>query len=274
MALPTLGVLDKDGAPQTINTPNSGRQAATSSQAMVLSTEDKTALDAVATAAKQDAEATLVGAVNETAPATDTASSGLNGRLQRIAQRLTSLIGLFTFTNTRLLVRGEPRAFAVAGTAITRPANTTVYSQNDAISNSATAGSVTAKSFTVSDTNDDPIVLERMRIDSTDTGLGGNMLRAYLYQSDPTASSGIVGGDNATFSTKKGTFLGTMSGTLRDFSDGDCGVLVPDEGSRIIAKPTSGGTTIFYELMTPTGFTPSANSTVITPTLEGFQARA
>lgn len=36
----------------------------------------------------------LAGAVNETAPATDTASSGLNGRLQRIAQRLTSLIAL------------------------------------------------------------------------------------------------------------------------------------------------------------------------------------
>lgn len=36
-----------------------------------------------------------VGAKNETAPATDTASSGLNGRLQRIAQRLTSLIALF-----------------------------------------------------------------------------------------------------------------------------------------------------------------------------------
>jgi hypothetical protein len=38
---------------------------------------------------------TQTGAVNETAPTTDTASSGLNGRLQRVAQRLTSLIGLF-----------------------------------------------------------------------------------------------------------------------------------------------------------------------------------
>lgn len=36
----------------------------------------------------------LIGVVTETAPATDTASSGLNGRLQRIAQRLTSLIAL------------------------------------------------------------------------------------------------------------------------------------------------------------------------------------
>lgn len=37
---------------------------------------------------------TEIGALTETAPATDTASSGLNGRLQRVAQRLTSLIGL------------------------------------------------------------------------------------------------------------------------------------------------------------------------------------
>ncbi len=42
-------------------------------------------------------EATLdarTGILTETAPSTDTASSGLNGRLQRIAQRLTSLIAL------------------------------------------------------------------------------------------------------------------------------------------------------------------------------------
>lgn len=36
----------------------------------------------------------IIGAVNETAPASDTASSGLNGRLQRVAQRITSLIAL------------------------------------------------------------------------------------------------------------------------------------------------------------------------------------
>jgi hypothetical protein len=52
------------------------------------------AITGYATSAKQDAEAVLIGAVNETAPATDTANSGLNGRLQRIAQRITSLIAL------------------------------------------------------------------------------------------------------------------------------------------------------------------------------------
>jgi hypothetical protein len=44
-----------------------------------------------ATEAKQDAEAVLIGAVNETAPVTDTASSGLNGRLQRLALLISNL---------------------------------------------------------------------------------------------------------------------------------------------------------------------------------------
>jgi hypothetical protein len=56
-----------------------GRAAAASSAPVVLSTEDLAA----------------IGSLTETAPASDTASSGLNGRLQRIAQRLTSIIALF-----------------------------------------------------------------------------------------------------------------------------------------------------------------------------------
>lgn len=48
----------------------------------------------LATSANQTTMITDLGGVTETAPATDTASSGLNGRLQRVAQRLTSLITL------------------------------------------------------------------------------------------------------------------------------------------------------------------------------------
>jgi len=36
---------------------------------------------------------TEIGALNETAPASDTASAGVNGRLQRVAQNLTSIFG-------------------------------------------------------------------------------------------------------------------------------------------------------------------------------------
>jgi hypothetical protein len=67
-------------------------------------------------AANQAAQSTLVGAATETAPATDTASSGLNGRLQRIAQRLSSLLpsGL-TVTASRLLVDGSGVTQPVSG---------------------------------------------------------------------------------------------------------------------------------------------------------------
>lgn len=47
-----------------------------------------------ATSGNQSTLNTRAGDLTETAPGTDTASSGINGRLQRLAQRLTSLIAL------------------------------------------------------------------------------------------------------------------------------------------------------------------------------------
>ena len=60
------------------NTPPVGQQANAGSSPVTLSTEQQAQL----------------GSLTETAPATDTASSGLNGRLQRVSQRLTDLIAL------------------------------------------------------------------------------------------------------------------------------------------------------------------------------------
>lgn len=56
-----------------------------------LTVDGTVAVTGVATEATLDAR---TGSLTETAPASDTASSGINGRLQRIAQRLTSLIAL------------------------------------------------------------------------------------------------------------------------------------------------------------------------------------
>jgi hypothetical protein len=68
-----------------------------------------------------------VGSLTETAPATDTASSGLNGRLQRLAQRITSLITLLPAAlgaNGGLKVEGvtSGTAVPVSGT-VTATAN-------------------------------------------------------------------------------------------------------------------------------------------------------
>jgi len=59
-----------------------------------------------------------IGGATETAPATDTASSGLNGRLQRISQRLSSLIGLLPTS-----VGSKP---ANAGLAVSLAQKTTI----------------------------------------------------------------------------------------------------------------------------------------------------
>lgn len=175
---------------------------------------------------------------------------------------------------TNLIGKVKTKFFAASGTALTRPANTTAYTANDAVSDNATAGSVTAKSITVSDVNDDTVTIDRFRLDSTDTGIAGKSVRVWLYNSDPTASSGVSGGDNSAFSNKKAGFIGTLSGTFRTFSDGSAAVLVPDEGARIVTTPTSGARTIYWQLQALEAFTPSANSTTFTPTAEGFQGAA
>lgn len=167
-------------------------------------------------------------------------------------------------------------AFSVACTQLVRPASTTAYSVNDSISNNATAGSVTALSATVSDTNDDPVIITSILVDTNDTAIGaaGIGLRVYLYNADPTASSGVVGGDNAAFSNKKNGFVATFSGTFRAFSDGGRARLVPDEGSYVIAKPTSGAKTFYvqHQILSATG-NPTASTTLDT-TINGQQLRA
>lgn len=162
------------------------------------------------------------------------------------------------------------RMFSVPGTTLTRPANTTAYTANDAVSNHATAGSVVAVSFAgVAGTRDAAVALTELLLTSTDTGAASQTFRAWFFNSDPTASSGVGGGDNAAFSQKKAGFIGTMSGTLRTFSDGSGGRLVPDEGSYIIATPLDAGKTVYMLLQTLSGWTPSANSTTFSSFLRG-----
>lgn len=80
-----------------------GSKSAATSFAVTQSTED----------------AAQLGSLTETAPATDTASSGLNGRLQRIAQRITSLVAIFT---SPFPLATTPWTYAAAASGI---ANTT-----------------------------------------------------------------------------------------------------------------------------------------------------
>jgi hypothetical protein len=174
-------------------------------------------------------------------------------------------------------------AFSAAFSTLTRPANTTAYAAADSISDNGTAGSVTALSATISDVNDDPIFISEILVHSTDTGLAGKKLRAYLFNSDPTANSGVSGGDNAAYSQKKAGYIGAFMGYMETgFSDGTVGRLVPSynetnysqAGGFVVTKPTSGARTLYIQYQAVEAFTPSANSTTIIGTARGWQGRA
>lgn len=176
------------------------------------------------------------------------------------------------------------RTFSVTFATLTRPANTTAYTAADSISDNATAGSVTALvSGNISDVNNDPIFINEIVVNSTDTGLAGKKIRAYLFNSDPTASSGVSGGDNATYAQKKAGYLGSFMGWMETgFSDGTVGRLVPcfnetnntQAGGFIVAPPVSGARTLYIQYQAVEAFTPSANSTTIIGTARGWQGRA
>jgi hypothetical protein len=250
MANVTVTVLEADGVTETdVVCLGVDRQAAATSKSVTLATEDKSQLDAAVTALQ----------------VIENIVSGSEAQVDIVAALPAG---------TNLVGKVKTKFIVASASAMTRPANMTAYAANDAVSNDATAGSVTAISITASDVNDDNISLDRCRIASTDTGVAGKAFRVWFYRSDPTASTGIVGGDNVGFSTKQGTFVGSMSGTFRTFSDGSVAVCVPDEGARIICKPTSGAMTVYALLQTLEAFTPSANSTTFTLTVEGFQGAA
>lgn len=156
---------------------------------------------------------------------------------------------------------------SVAGVTTTRPANATPYTAFDSISNNGTAGSVTATSTNnLASSINSLVSFINVLLVSNDTGpgTGGAVIRLHLFNSDPTASSGVVGGDNAAWSNKQDGWIGSFSGLMRAFSDGSRGVLTPDEPIEN-RPPATDAQNFWYQLQTLSAFTPSANSTTFTP---------
>lgn len=91
----------------------------------------------------------VLGPLAETAPATDTASSGLNGRLQRIAQRLTSLIAAVGTPQTDALTDAQLRATAVP---VTANAGTNLNTSALALEAGGNLAAIAAKDFSTQTT--------------------------------------------------------------------------------------------------------------------------
>lgn len=203
---------------------------------------------------------TKAGSLTETAPATDTASSGLNGRLQRIAQRITSFIALFPAaltTGAGALKTG--RIIATPSSTLTRPADTTAYAVGDLIGSSTTAGSVVVPSFTATPTSAGAGTIWRFRLFSNKTsGMGAVVFKIDLWTTAPT----FTNGDNGAYAVATGAavWLGSVTIALTQAADGAYGVAIPDVGQGVNFALAS-GTTIFWSMQTNTVFTPASSQT-------------
>lgn len=169
-------------------------------------------------------------------------------------------------TSPATSARQDSRYILASGT-LTRPANTTAYAANDAVTDNGGA----AISITMSDTNDYPFTLEAIRITTPDTGPGSAAIawEVWVYNAATTPAA-----DNAAFTSQQSGLIGRFTGTWFATSDGSAVCLVPNDGARRICLPQSGAKTLNLTCKTLGIFTPSANSTVYTFKAEGFQGRS
>lgn len=131
--------------------------------------------NAVAPLTESDFDA-KIGSLTETAPATDTASSGLNGRLQRVAQRITSLIAATLATsvadgsNVTLGAKADAKSIATDTTAITAMQVWKQISASVQAIASSVAGTLTVASHAV--TNAGTFAVQATEADGANTTLG------------------------------------------------------------------------------------------------------
>lgn len=145
-----------------------------------------------ATPTRQDTTNTELGIVTETAPATDTASSGLNGRLQRIAQRLTSIIALLPGS-----LGQKARAASLAVTLSTE--DITAITPPAAITGFATASNQTDKSqFTkLTDGTDTALITAAGEQNTLESNSGSIKTAVETIDNFISGSRGLVTEDNS-----------------------------------------------------------------------------
>lgn len=175
---------------------------AEATQALIKAKTDNldVALSTVAKDTTLLASNTLLGAVTETAPVSDTASSGLNGRLQRIAQNISSLITQLPAT---LGIKTAAASLSVA------PASDAIFNTKPkALTNSYAEylTLTTVQTFTApvnaiggkimaSDGNNDNVIYKQNGTATTTSGM----------QLQPARSEDFSGGSDITVVSKAGT---------------------------------------------------------------------
>jgi len=239
-------------------------------------------ISAPATETKQNDAITALGSLTETAPGTDTASSGLNGRLQRVAQLLTGLgtklptaLGQGTMaTSMKVVLPSDQSSIPVAATltaettkvigtvnnsscghsatvTITRPSNTTAYTAGDVIGDTNGSAIFTFDSM-IRAAGEVEITSIEYEIDESARPSGMDMFDVRLYNASPTAIA-----DNAVFNIPSGD-RGKYLGKVRIGVPVDEGSTLFVDNDGISKQITMTGTSLYVILQTVGAYTPTS----------------
>jgi len=144
---------------------------------------------------------------------------------------------------------------------LTRPSNTTVYSDGDAILD--TIGIATQKFAGIAKSSGRGVNIINLVALTNDTGLAGKTINVVFYKSSP--ASPIA--DNAAFSYSSADGLINKGVIPLTFGTGVSAnvaqVGVESSGTVINLELCPTATDVFYQVWLPVGYTPSANSTYI-----------
>ena len=215
------------------------------------------ALSTVAKDATVLATNVLQGAINETAPASDTASSGLNGRLQRLAQRITSLISLFPTalgqgtmaTSLKVVLPSDQTAIPVTNANLD-VALSTVAKDATVLATNVLQGALT-ESAPASDTASSGLNGRLQRLAQRITSLISLFPTALGQGTMATSLKVVLPSDQSAIPVVGSTFVGTPSNAK--ITVGTSQVRATVSGSapnaarkKLVIKPTRGNTGIVY----------------------------
>lgn len=181
---------------------------------------------------------TMIGSKTETAPTTDTASSGLNGRLQRVAQRITSMIALLPSAlgaGGGLKVDGSGTALPISGTVTASNTTGSVAHDGADSGNPVKVGGRARSSEIAAVASDD-------RVDFV-TDLAGKQIVLVGANPENFVSGAITSAMTGTTST---SCLAAPASGLRNYITGitvsNASITVPTD---IVIQDGSGGATLY-----------------------------
>lgn len=194
-----------------------------------------------------DGVETALGATNETAPANDTAASGLNGRLQRIAQRITTLIAsVAALATTIVLAAGENLVGLVGGVGdlvdVTLSLDTSAYADGDVLADTQVVTNALRK------TDGTGVLTSLLVLDEDDQGVGLDLL---FFNANVS-----LGTENSTPSITDANmrnYLGKVSVTAGDFNDWGGVRTATVKNIGLFLKSVSGSRDIYVAAVTRSG---------------------